>query len=135
MWDIGIDTAKLLTACIVIAVICFSIRGISPTFAILVGICGGLFIVLNLFDGVIKITEAVEMAASNAGVSGEVINFAIKGVGISWLTGFVSDTAKSVGEEGLGKKAEFVGKVSVLLLCIPVMDSVFGDITEMFSGS
>lgn len=134
MWEVSVDAVRLLCICIATAIICFSIKGISPTFAAITAICGGFFVIINLFDGVAKITEAVENAAGKAGVSGEVINFAIKGVGLSWLTGFVSDTARGVGEEGLGKKAEFVGKISVLLLCIPVMEGVFGDITEIFSG-
>ncbi len=134
MWSVSVDAVRLLSICIATAVICFSLKGIAPTFSMIAAICGGFFVIFSLFDGVTEITEAVENAAGKAGVSGEVINFAIKGVGLSWLTGFVSDTARSVGEEGLGKKAELVGKISVLLLCVPVMEGVFGDITEIFSG-
>jgi stage III sporulation protein AD len=134
MWEVSIDAVRLLSICIATAMISFSLKGVAPAFAVIVAMCGGFFVILNLLDGVAEIIGAVENAASKAEISGEVVNFAIKGVGLSWLTGFVSDTARSVGEEGLGKKAELVGKISVLLLCIPVMEGVFEDIAEMFSG-
>lgn len=128
------EGVKILILCLMTAIMCFSMENISPMFAILIATVGGILVIFSLIDSVAEIIETAESAAKRTGMNGEVINFAIKGVGLAWLTGFVSDTARDAGEVGIARKAELVGRVSVLLLCVPVMERIFGEITELFSG-
>ena len=89
---------------------------------------------LSLADGLGKIWDAAEKAATDSGISGEGLVFAAKGVGIAWLTGISADVARDAGEQGIAKKAELVGKICVLMLCLPVMEGIFSDIAGVFSG-
>ena len=134
MGDVTVLAVRLLSVCVITALLCAWLRNISPTFSVLAGAAGGLLAVAALADGIGKIWDAAERAALSSGISEDILIFAAKGVGIAWLTGIASDTARESGEQGIAKKAELVGKICVITLCLPVMEGIFSDIAELFSG-
>ena len=134
MGDVAALAVKLLGICVLTAALCSVLRNTSPLFAWLMAAAGGVAVMLSLADGIGKIWDTAEKAATDSGISGEVLVFAAKGVGIAWLTGITADVARDAGEQGIAKKAELVGKICVLMLCLPVMEGIFSDIAGAFSG-
>ena len=60
----------------------------------------------------------------NAGASKDVETL-LKGLGIVILTGISSDICRDSGEGTLASHIETVGKLELLLLCIPLIEEIF----------
>ncbi len=133
MGDVTALAIKLLALCLTTAMLCSAVRNISPAFALLIALAGGVVATACLIDGIGRIWDAAENAALNSGISEDVLIFAAKGVGIAWLTDIAADTAREAGENGIAKKAELVGKICVMTLCLPVMEGIFSDMAGLFS--
>ena len=54
----------------------------------------------------------------------EWISLPIKALGIAVLTQVCSDICRESGEAGLGGGVELVGKVEILLLCLPLIEKI-----------
>lgn len=48
----------------------------------------------------------------------------IKGLGISILTQCCSEICRECGEGGIGSGVELIGKIELLLLCLPLMNEI-----------
>ena len=81
-----------------------------------------------------SISPAVaEMRAllDGAGVGGETAALVFKVTGIALVSEFACQLCRDAGEGALGAKAALAGKVSVLLLALPLLKSLCGMVLEL----
>ena len=63
----------------------------------------------------------------------EWIALPIKALGIAILTQICADICKESGENSLGNGVELVGKLEILLLCLPLMEQILSVAKELLS--
>ena len=65
---------------------------------------------------------------------GTYLKLLIKIIGISYLAEFSSNLCKDAGAATLASQIELFGKLSILVLCMPVMTSLFKTIDYFLGG-
>ena len=61
----------------------------------------------------------------------EIMRDALRILGVGYLFGAASDMCRELGEIGIANSALVLGRVEILLICLPYIDKLFGQIGEM----
>ena len=78
------------------------------------------FVLKTVLEPIKQISEKL----SNSGIETEYFKIALKAVGISYITDFIADACRDVGQATIASKAELVGKTAIFLLSVPLLMSV-----------
>ena len=76
-----------------------------------------------IFEFIEKINEVDEFA--------DLYTVMLKGLGIAILSETASDICKECGESSLGSKVEMAAKISMIILSLPILNSILGISKEM----
>jgi stage III sporulation protein AD len=79
-----------------------------------------MIILMFLKPSIHKIKELL----SKLGELSKYFIIAFKALGISYITGFVSDTCKDFGHSALAAKAELAGKCTIFVLSFPLLSGI-----------
>ncbi len=80
-------------------------------------------IVTKAFTSLISVFGLVERLSESANIK-EPVGTAVKIIGLSYLFGISSDIARELGESGIAKAVEMLGRVEILLLALPYFEKI-----------
>lgn len=111
-------------AAIVTAVIAIVMRQQKQEYSTFIGIAAGalllLFAIVNLspvFDFMNGLADLAKLPQGHAAIL-------FKTLGVCYVTQFAADVCRDAGETGIAGKVELAGKVIVLVLAMPMFESV-----------
>ncbi len=113
------------------AVAALLLKGTKPELAFAVTIAGSiilLLIALELFSGSISIFQEI---ASATGIHSALIKAILKMIGIGYLVEFSAGILHDFGQDSLADKLVFCGKILVLVLAIPILESLLALIQDL----
>lgn len=93
----------------------------SLEFSAVVTVCGGLLILLFVFDGLLELVSFYSSIGEKIGIENDIIKKALKIVSVGFLTEFVSDLASDFGNSVISSKIVFGGRVVICLIMLPVV--------------
>lgn len=108
-----------------------TVRSYKPEYGMLVGLACGAAVMFFMTDALSELVKTLKELTEQTGLDGNYFKIILKVIGISYLTRFASETAKDAGENALSVKIDAAGKISVLLLTMPVVSGFLRVITEM----
>ena len=79
-----------------------------------------VLILSQLSDGIHKITSSLT-SLTNYGELTEILRGAVKIVGVGYLFGICSDVCRELGENGIAKAVEIVGRVEIIIVVMPFL--------------
>jgi len=94
------------------------------------GILLGLAVIMKL-ETIVKELHFLQQYFANYA---SYIKLLIKIVGITYLAEFSSDLCKDAGANTLASQIELFGKLSILVLCMPIMTSLLETIDYFLGG-
>lgn len=106
-------------------------RRIRPESASALVIAAGAVFALALLPELGKIISGVAAMAEAGGVAEGYMGQLLKVGGVSLLTDFAAQTCRDAEEAGLALKVEFAGKVMLIALALPVMQSLLAQILSL----
>lgn len=68
--------------------------------------------------------SAVKDLINGSGINTEYLTLLLKALGVSVLTQLAADACRDSGETALSNKVELAGKVTILLLCLPLVKAM-----------
>lgn len=77
------------------------------------------------------ITTLLENIISKAGINKEYLTLLFKVTGISYVVELATNICKDAGSSSLAAKLEMIGKISIVVLTIPILTSVVSVILEI----
>ena len=77
--------------------------------------------------------EKLEYLFSQTNLDNEYLRSLLKAVGICYMTGIAADICRDSGEQALASAAELWGRISLVLLTLPMIDSLLALITGVIS--
>ncbi|MBE6601629.1 MAG: hypothetical protein E7637_03880 [Ruminococcaceae bacterium] len=92
----------------------------------LVLLCGG--VALGAISPVLS--YLADLIGKENGTYFEVL---LKALGIAFLTQYAAELCRACGEGGLAHSVELVGKIEILLLCIPLMEKILHTAESLLS--
>lgn len=122
---------QLVGIALITAVAALVIKGTKPELAVAVTIAGSvilLLFVLEAFRGSISIfTEIAEMT----GLDAVIVRTLLKMVGIGYIVEFTAGILNDFGQNSLADKLVFCGKILVLILAVPILESILTLISDL----
>ena len=108
----------------VAAFLALLLRRYQPEYTLLIGLVAGALVLTTAITQAQPLFAAVNRLLSAAGLPGEYGTRLIKALGICLLTQLSADACRDAGEAGLAGKAELVGKLALLILALPLFESI-----------
>jgi stage III sporulation protein AD len=124
---------QIAALCLIVTVIC-RIFGDRREFGLYIKIIAATLILGSIILYVSPIADAVNMIFEKAGASENYINILFKALGICYITQFASDICKDGGEGALSVQVEIAGKVTLLLLALPLFEALTELVTVLLGN-
>ena len=108
------------------------IKNIKPEFSPLVRIAGGVAVSTLALSIILPIVTYIRSLLSGSSL-GEYGDAVIKALGIAALTQICADICRDSGEGSAASGVELIGKLEILLLCIPMIEDILTTVREVMS--
>lgn len=122
----------VIAICVIAAAAVLFLNQHRPEFAMLLSAAAGLLVLIYLLAPTAEIIAALKMRLDAVGLS-SVFAVLLKVIGICYLTDFAAELCRDFGQNSLAGKVEMVGKIAIVALCLPLVDSLL-EITEQLIG-
>ena len=123
---------SLLGFAVVAAALAVLLKQYKPEYALGVSLASGALIfalvILNMSPVFDSLKELAGRVADNRYVS-----VIIKSLGICYVTSLASDTCKDAGQTAIASKVELAGKVTILVLALPLFNNLVSIVLELIT--
>lgn len=117
-------TVMLAVVAVVAAFLSVLLRKQRPEQAMAVGLIAGIGMLLLVLTEIIPVLQSLSGLFERAALPSEYGSLLFKGLGVCFVTQMAADTCRDAGESALASKAELVGKVSLLILSLPLFEKI-----------
>ena len=115
---------------IVAAVLAVVLRQYRPEFAIMVSIAAGALILGGVLVGMLPVVAQIQSMFDATAIPQQYVQILFRALGICFVTQIACDACKDAGESAIASKVELAGKISVLVISLPLFTQVL-DITRV----
>lgn len=115
------EVFKIAAVVIIAALMSLLLKSYRAEYSFLLTVSAGCVILTFLFIKTVPLVNQLKSVFDKAGVNGGYFTAVLKALGISYISSFAADTCRDFGQSSLGAKAEFCGKIGILIICIPMM--------------
>lgn len=99
------------------------LRSFRPEYATVAGIVAGILLLATTFTPLVSILDSVTAIAEDTGFS-VYSSVILKSMGIGILAQTTADVCRDSGVSMLAAKVEFAAKIMILLLCVPILETL-----------
>ena len=125
------DIVKVIGIGFFTLIITIILKEYKKEYAIYAVLIGGLIIIFYSMDTIKSIIDFINTLSNNQNYNSEFISLLLKITGISILTEYAVSICKDSGENSIANKIDFGGKVIVISLSIPVMQTTITTLTKL----
>lgn len=122
---------QLVGIAFVTAVAALILKNTKPELSFAVTIAGSIILLLVVFDLLQNSIGIFGKIADITGIDSSLIKILLKMIGIGYLVEFSAGILNDFGQNSLADKLVFCGKVVILLLAIPIIESVLSLIVQL----
>ena len=120
------DVMKMAGLSVFAAVAAVILRRLRPEMGMAVSLAAGIMLLALAAPLLSEVVGGLSALAKQGGVGDTYLQQLLKIAGISLLTDFAAQTCRDAGEDGLAMKAELAGRVMLLTLALPPLQSLLG---------
>ena len=110
------------------------VKTMKPEYALWVTLAAGVFLGLFAVMKLETIVEELKFLQGYFSAYGSYFKLLIKIIGITYLAEFSADLCKDAGANTLASQIELFGKLSILVLCMPIMTSLLETVDYFLGG-
>ena len=122
----------ILMALIIIAIIlALSLKSRYPEISSIISVCLCLVIISVCVDMLNIIINKVKSISSNVDIDKTYIFILLKLIGIAYICEFASGISKDAGYSAVASQIELLGKLTMLMVSLPVLEQVIEIIINM----
>lgn len=108
------------------------LKNLKPEYGQVLLIAMGVFLFFFALSYMEGIRQMIEKITDMITISGSYLTILMKMVGIAYVCEFASNLCKDAGCQTIGTQVEMIGKLSMLLMSIPVITSLTETIGALF---
>ena len=116
---------------IVTSLLAVQIKAIKAEYAIYVSLCGCMIIFFYSLKGIDAIMELLNRMSEMGNVEQEYFKTLMKITGVAFVAEIASDISKDCGFQTLAKQVQVFGKISILVMSLPVFSGIVELIGEL----
>ena len=117
--------------CIIATVMCKLFSSEGKEYALYIKIVAAAAVMSSVILFVSPVAETVRNIYERAGADKEYLAVLFKALGICYITQFACDICKDSGEAALATHAELAGKVSLMVIALPLFSSLVNIIDSL----
>lgn len=119
---------------IVIVLIAVKIREVNSGYAIALSIGACVMLMYYAVGRLGQIAQYIERLTSYVSINIAYINIILKMIGISYICRFSTDICRDAGYGAIASQIEIAGRISLILLGMPVLMSVIDLVVSIVGG-
>ena len=125
------DVVKVsLLAIAIVFAITFT-KQIKPEMSVIITVAGSVVMLVYILGYFNNIVVFYNQLVVSTGVNQKYFTILLKAIGIGYLVEFASGVCRDSGNTSIADKVVFVGKLSILSLAVPVIQSIFEIISDI----
>lgn len=125
---------KIAIIGVVAAVLAAWIKTIKAEYSLWIMLAVGIFLGLSVLTKVEVMIGELKFLQEYFSDYGSYIRLLIKIIGITYLSEFSSDLCRDAGAATLATQIELFGKLSILVLCMPILTALLETIDYYLGG-
>lgn len=125
---------NIAVICIISTVLCKLFESRSKEYGLFIRILTSVGIISAVIIYVSPIVETVNKIFIQTGANEEYVNILFKALGICYLTQFSYDVCKDSNENAMATQVEIAGKITLVLLALPLFSSLTDVITNLMGS-
>ena len=118
------EILKIIGVAFLSAVCSLVVKSTKPEFSFAVNTVGCLVIILQILAKTPQIVDFFNKIGLISGVENGMIKLLVKMIAIGYLTEFSSGILVDFGNVSLADKVVFAGKITIILLSLPIFESL-----------
>lgn len=115
------NTFSLIAIGLTGALCAITIKKTHPEFAILISLATGIIMLLEVLEGFSQVFSRFSEIINQSNIKIAYFETALKACALAYITQFASELCKDAGENAISVKIEFAGKISIMVLSIPII--------------
>ena len=100
----------------------------NPEYSLLLSLTAGVLILGMIITSALPLFEAT-------GAKAEYVQILFKALGLCFITQIACDACRDLGETAIASKVETAGKLSVLLVSLPLFEKILGIAGGLIGGA
>ena len=126
------EVVKFIGIALVALVVIIVLKSIKKEdMALVVTLIASVILIGVVFVKLESIIGLLEDLVKKAGINSAYLAILLKVTGISYLVELTSNVCKDAGSGALASKVEMFGKISIVILTIPILTSIISTILEL----
>lgn len=113
------------------ALVALTLRRLRPEAGVALALAAGAMLAVLMLPALSGVVSALSSLARIGSVKDATMNTLLKITGMSLLADFAAQTCRDAGEEGLALRTELAGRVMILLLALPTMQTLLTQILAL----
>lgn len=102
------------------------LRQKNPEFSLAISLLTGVIILGLIITASLPLFERISSLFALTGANPEYTQILFKSLGICFITQIACDACRDLGETAVASKVETAGKLSVLLISLPLFENILG---------
>ncbi|MGN0114450.1 MAG: SpoIIIAC/SpoIIIAD family protein [Acutalibacteraceae bacterium] len=126
-----------ISICALIALVLISLALIMllkqyrPEFALLASVTSALILLIYGIAKAGEIISAVRSLTERAGIDEQNVMLVLKALGICYIVQIAKDVCADSGQTALSDRIDFIGKVTVVAMSLPLLTQIIGIVTQL----
>lgn len=116
------------------AILAAWLKSIKQEYSLWILLGAGIFLSVFVAGKLEAIVEELRFLQTYVSNYGPYVKLLLKIIGITYLAEISADLCKDAGANALASQIELFGKLSILVLCMPVMTSLLETIDRFLGG-
>ncbi len=122
---------QLVGIAFITAVAAILVKSTKPELAVVITIAGSIILLLFVFEVFRGSISLFTDIAEATGLNATIVKTLLKMVGIGYLVEFSAGILSDFGQNSLADKLVFCGKILILVLAVPILESVLSLVGEL----
>lgn len=122
---------KIVALGITASILAVIVKQYKPEYAIHISIATGVIIFLLVVSKLASIFEVIRELTNRMEMDLIYVKSIFKIIGIAYITEFGAQVCRDSGEDSIGSKIEFAGKILIMVLSLPILMSILNLIIKL----
>lgn len=125
------DIFKVIAFTILSLILVITLKQTKKEIGVLVAIIASTMLLLSVLNGITSVIDLLDELIEKSGINKEYLEVILKITGIAYVVEFGKNICIDAGESALGTKLEMAGKVSIVVITLPVIVSVIQTVLQI----
>lgn len=127
----NVKIVSIAGICITASVMCKLFSDNGREYALYIKLAAAAAVMSMIIIFVSPIAETIRNIYSRAGADAEYLTILFKALGICYITQFACDICRDSGENALATQAELAGKISLMVIALPLFESLADTVARL----